>query len=43
VIVTSNMFGDILADEAAEVVGGLGIALSAWMEGGRPLNVIPEK
>jgi isocitrate/isopropylmalate dehydrogenase len=29
VIVTSNMFGDILSDLAAEVVGGLGIAPSA--------------
>nr|MDO8100618.1 isocitrate/isopropylmalate dehydrogenase family protein [Candidatus Njordarchaeota archaeon] len=29
VIVTSNMFGDILSDLAAEIVGGLGIAPSA--------------
>nr|MDO8132678.1 isocitrate/isopropylmalate dehydrogenase family protein [Candidatus Njordarchaeum guaymaensis] len=29
VIVTSNMFGDILSDLAAEVVGGLGLAASA--------------
>jgi 3-isopropylmalate dehydrogenase len=29
VIVTTNMFGDILSDEAAQVVGGLGIAPSA--------------
>jgi isocitrate/isopropylmalate dehydrogenase len=29
VIVTSNMFGDILSDLAAEVVGGLGLAPSA--------------
>jgi 3-isopropylmalate dehydrogenase len=29
VIVTSNMFGDILSDLAAEVVGGLGVAPSA--------------
>ena len=36
VIVTSNMFGDILADEAAEVVGGLGIAPSACLGGRKP-------
>jgi len=29
VIVTTNMFGDILSDEAAQVAGGLGIAASA--------------
>lgn len=29
VIVTTNMFGDILSDEAAQLVGGLGIAPSA--------------
>ncbi|MGC8849813.1 MAG: isocitrate/isopropylmalate dehydrogenase family protein, partial [Candidatus Bathyarchaeia archaeon] len=29
VIVTTNMFGDILSDEAAQVVGGLGMAPSA--------------
>lgn len=29
VIVTSNMYGDILSDEASQVVGGLGIASSA--------------
>lgn len=28
VIVTTNMFGDILSDEAAQVVGGLGLAAS---------------
>ncbi len=28
VIVTTNMFGDILSDEAAELVGGLGVAAS---------------
>jgi len=33
VMVTSNMFGDILADEAAELVGGLGIAPSACLGG----------
>jgi len=36
VIVTSNMFGDILADEAAELVGGLGIAPSACLGGQKP-------
>ena len=29
VIVTTNMFGDILSDEAAALVGGLGVAASA--------------
>jgi len=29
VIVTTNMFGDILSDEAAQVVGGLGLAPAA--------------
>ena len=29
VILTENMFGDILSDEAAQVVGGLGLAPSA--------------
>jgi len=29
VMVTSNMYGDILSDEASQVVGGLGIASSA--------------
>ena len=29
VIVTTNMFGDILSDEAAQIVGGLGIAAGA--------------
>lgn len=29
VIVTSNMYGDILSDEASQVVGGLGIASSS--------------
>jgi 3-isopropylmalate dehydrogenase len=29
VIVTTNMFGDILSDEASQVVGGLGLAASA--------------
>jgi 3-isopropylmalate dehydrogenase len=35
VIITSNMFGDILADEAAEAVGGLGIAPSACLGGSK--------
>jgi len=29
VIVTTNMFGDILSDEAAQIVGGLGLVASA--------------
>ena len=29
VIVTTNLFGDILSDEAAQVVGGLGMGPSA--------------
>ena len=29
VIVTTNLFGDILSDEAAQIVGGLGIAAGA--------------
>ena len=33
VIATSNMFGDVLADEASELVGGLGIAGSACVKG----------
>lgn len=36
VIVTSNMFGDIISDEAAELVGGLGIAASACIGGRTP-------
>lgn len=36
VVVTSNMFGDILSDEAAELVGGLGIAGSASLGGETP-------
>jgi 3-isopropylmalate dehydrogenase len=31
VIVTSNMYGDILSDEASQIVGGLGLAPSANM------------
>lgn len=33
VIVTSNLFGDVLADEASELVGGLGLAGSAGFGG----------
>ncbi len=33
VIVAENMFGDILADEAAELIGGLGLAGSACLGG----------
>ena len=33
VVATENMFGDILADEASELVGGLGVAGSACVEG----------
>jgi 3-isopropylmalate dehydrogenase len=36
VIVTSNLFGDILSDEAAALVGGLGLAASANLHPGRP-------
>jgi isocitrate/isopropylmalate dehydrogenase len=36
VIVTTNMFGDILADGAGEVIGGLGISPSACMGGKKP-------
>ncbi len=36
VVVTTNMFGDILSDEAAEIVGGLGIAPSACVGGQTP-------
>lgn len=35
VIVTSNMFGDLLSDLAAELVGGLGVAPSANLNPGR--------
>ena len=34
VIVTTNMFGDILSDEAAQLVGGLGFAAGANMGNG---------
>jgi 3-isopropylmalate dehydrogenase len=36
VIVTNNMFGDILSDLGAALVGGLGIAASANLHPGRP-------
>jgi len=36
VIVTTNMFGDILADEAGEAIGGLGISPSACLGGRKP-------
>jgi 3-isopropylmalate dehydrogenase len=36
VIVTSNLFGDILSDEASALVGGLGMAASANLHPGRP-------
>ncbi|HUP01822.1 MAG TPA: isocitrate/isopropylmalate dehydrogenase family protein [Gemmatimonadota bacterium] len=36
VIVTSNLFGDILSDLAAALVGGLGLAASANLHPGRP-------
>jgi 3-isopropylmalate dehydrogenase len=36
VIVTNNMFGDILSDLGAGLVGGLGLAASANLHPGRP-------
>ena len=36
VIVTNNLFGDILSDLGAELVGGLGLAASANLHPGRP-------
>lgn len=36
IIVTSNLFGDILSDLAAALVGGLGLAPSANLHPGRP-------
>jgi len=36
VIVTTNLFGDILSDEAAGLVGGLGLAPSANIAAARP-------
>lgn len=37
VIVTTNMYGDILSDEAAQLVGGLGVAPSANLGEGRAI------
>lgn len=37
VIVTTNLFGDILSDEASALVGGLGIAPSANIGSGTPV------
>ena len=39
VIVTENMFGDILSDVAAAVTGGLGLAGSASLGWGRPRDL----
>lgn len=36
VIVTNNLFGDILSDLGAEIVGGIGLAASANLHPGRP-------
>jgi 3-isopropylmalate dehydrogenase len=36
VVLTTNMFGDILSDGASELVGGLGIAASACLGGKTP-------
>lgn len=36
VIVTNNLFGDILSDLGAQLVGGLGLAASANLNPGRP-------
>ena len=37
VLVTTNLFGDILSDEASALVGGLGVAPSANVGGGTPV------
>jgi homoisocitrate dehydrogenase len=37
IIVTTNLFGDILSDEASALVGGLGVAASANLGSGTPL------
>jgi len=37
VLVTTNLFGDILSDEASALVGGLGVAPSANVGKGRPV------
>jgi 3-isopropylmalate dehydrogenase len=36
VLLTENMFGDILSDEAAALTGGLGLAASASLADGGP-------
>ena len=41
VLLTENMFGDILSDEAAALTGGLGLAASASLaDGGRDLRAV---
>jgi len=37
VLVTTNLFGDILSDEASALVGGLGVAASANLGSGTPV------
>jgi homoisocitrate dehydrogenase len=37
VLVTTNLFGDILSDEASALVGGLGVAASASLGSGTPV------
>jgi homoisocitrate dehydrogenase len=37
VLVTTNLFGDILSDEASALVGGLGVAPSANVGEGTPI------
>jgi homoisocitrate dehydrogenase len=37
VLVTTNLFGDILSDEASALVGGLGVAASANIGSGTPV------
>lgn len=37
VLVTTNLFGDILSDEASALVGGLGVAPSANLGAGTPV------
>ncbi len=37
VLVTTNLFGDILSDEASALVGGLGVAPSANLGNGTPV------
>ena len=44
VIVTTNLYGDILSDEAAQLVGGLGMTPSANIgDGLRPLRAGPRR